>query len=170
MRLASKPMLSRESGLKSSNPRWALVALRRAFVWKGRARRAEAWWYMAAYVLCTVPPLILSSVTDIFDPVGSIVRLAAGLLFVLGMLPGVACAIRRLHDLDRSGWWYWLVFATLPSAPFVAEKVWDSYSAAMLVLVVLIVMFSGALVLCYWFLQRGTIGDNRFGPDPLMQA
>jgi uncharacterized membrane protein YhaH (DUF805 family) len=51
-------------------------------------------------------------------------------------LPGLAVTIRRLHDIDRSGGWFWiilvpfagsivlLVFALLPSTP--AKNRFDS--------------------------------------------
>jgi uncharacterized membrane protein YhaH (DUF805 family) len=47
--------------------------------------------------------------------------------------------VRRLHDLDRTGWWYLLI----------------------------LIPVLGALVLLFFFVQRGTVGGNRFGPDPL---
>ena len=51
-----------------------------------------------------------------------------------------ACAetVRRLHDTDRSGWWYLIVLTII-----------------------------GIIPLIIWFCTRGTIGENRFGPDPL---
>jgi uncharacterized membrane protein YhaH (DUF805 family) len=56
------------------------------------------------------------------------------------LLPTLAVTVRRLHDKDYSGWW------------------------VLLSLIPLI----GAIVLVVWFCQRGTVGPNRFGPDPLM--
>lgn len=53
------------------------------------------------------------------------------------LIPVVAVAVRRLHDLDKSGWW-------------------------LLIAVTII----GAFVLLYWFIQPGTRGPNRFGPQP----
>jgi uncharacterized membrane protein YhaH (DUF805 family) len=44
-----------------------------------------------------------------------------------------------LHDLDRSGWWFLLVFV-----PIV-----------------------GGIILLIWNCMRGTVGPNRFGPDKL---
>lgn len=54
------------------------------------------------------------------------------------LLPGLAVSVRRLHDSDRSGWW---LFA-------------------------LMIPFVGLVLLVVWFIQDGTAGDNRFGPDP----
>ena len=61
------------------------------------------------------------------------------ILFLGVFLPGLAVSIRRLHDGDRSGWWMLLIFIPL----------------------------IGAIVLLVWFCTRGTMGPNRYGPDPL---
>jgi uncharacterized membrane protein YhaH (DUF805 family) len=54
------------------------------------------------------------------------------------LLPSIAVAIRRLHDLDRTGWWLLLAFTGI-----------------------------GAIVLLVWDCMKGTTGSNRFGADPL---
>jgi uncharacterized membrane protein YhaH (DUF805 family) len=50
------------------------------------------------------------------------------------ILPTLAVSVRRLHDIDRTGWWV-LIGAT----------------------------FIGTLVLIYWACLPGTSGSNRFG-------
>jgi len=55
------------------------------------------------------------------------------------LLPGLGVLARRLHDTDHSGWWILLVLTAL----------------------------IGWIVLIVWCAKRGTIGSNRFGPDPL---
>jgi uncharacterized membrane protein YhaH (DUF805 family) len=47
--------------------------------------------------------------------------------------------VRRLHDIDRSGWWYLIGLVPLV----------------------------GVILLLVWFCSRGTNGPNRFGADPL---
>lgn len=54
-------------------------------------------------------------------------------------IPGITVSVRRLHDKDRSGWWLFIALVPL----------------------------IGVLVLLYWFATRGTLGENRFGPDPV---
>jgi uncharacterized membrane protein YhaH (DUF805 family) len=102
---------------------------------RGRASRSEFWWWFLFGVLVS----IVASLIDVaiaprsqFGPISSIIALA---LF----LPGLAMAVRRLHDTDRSGWFYLLIFIPLV----------------------------GAIILIVWFCTRGTVGQNRFGPDPL---
>jgi uncharacterized membrane protein YhaH (DUF805 family) len=50
-------------------------------------------------------------------------------------------AIRRLHDIDRTGWWVLLALTLI-----------------------------GAILLIVWACFKGTDGPNRFGPDPLAGA
>jgi uncharacterized membrane protein YhaH (DUF805 family) len=96
-----------------------------------RSGRSEYWFWV---LFCTVGAIV----TYVAD-------FAIGLpithtLFSLGtLLPGLAVAVRRLHDTDRSGWW--LLLFLLP--------------------------IIGAIVLIIWFSSRGTDGANRFGSDPL---
>ena len=101
----------------------------------GRAPRSEYWyWFLFAVLVniaATIVDAILFSRADV-GPIGLIVGLA---LF----LPGLAVGVRRLHDLDRSGWWILIVFI-----PIV-----------------------GVIILLVWACMRGTLGPNRFGPDPL---
>jgi uncharacterized membrane protein YhaH (DUF805 family) len=66
-------------------------------------------------------------------------RLTNSLFGLATILPGIAVAARRLHDVDRSGWWLLLNFIPL----------------------------IGWIVLLVWFCTRGTEGPNRFGPDPM---
>jgi len=103
----------------------------------GRASRSEYWyWTLFAIIVGVVAAIIdlLAFPTAGWDPVGTITSIG---LF----LPGLAVSIRRLHDIDRSGYW---------------------------VLIALTVI--GILLLIYWACVRGTEGDNDFGPDPLASA
>ena len=63
-------------------------------------------------------------------------------LFILLLdyfLPTLAVQVRRLHDLDRSGWW--ILISLIPLV--------------------------GAIILLVWACSKGTEGENRFGSDPL---
>jgi uncharacterized membrane protein YhaH (DUF805 family) len=99
-----------------------------------RAVRSE-YWYWTLFVILVG---IATGTIDLFvfpdSEVGPINTLSSLALF----LPGLAVSIRRLHDLDRTGWW---------------------------VLIALTVI--GIILLIVWACMRGTVGPNRFGPDPL---
>jgi uncharacterized membrane protein YhaH (DUF805 family) len=63
------------------------------------------------------------------------------ILFLLigSLIPTLAAQVRRLHDIDKEG-------------------------SSIYVLIIPVV---GLITLIVWFCRRGTVGDNRFGPDPL---
>ncbi|MFN2324059.1 MAG: DUF805 domain-containing protein, partial [Trueperaceae bacterium] len=63
---------------------------------RGRARRSEFWWFVLFTLVCTVA-------------LGAVADLLAGLFSLAVLLPAIGVAVRRLHDVDRSGWWYLLV-------------------------------------------------------------
>jgi uncharacterized membrane protein YhaH (DUF805 family) len=71
---------------------------------KGRASRAEYWWFALFVGLVYVVGLVLTSIDD---TVGGLVLLV-GILGVI--LPQLAAAVRRLHDTGRSGAWYLIAF------------------------------------------------------------
>lgn len=107
----------------------------------GRARRAEYWWWALFSVLASLALGILDGAIfgrsmmghmDGDGPLGAVFAL-------LTLLPSIAVGVRRLHDIDRSGWWLLIIFVPL----------------------------IGLIVLLVWACTKGTTGDNRFGPDPL---
>jgi uncharacterized membrane protein YhaH (DUF805 family) len=106
--------------------------LRNYVTFSGRAPRSEYWWFFLFGLLCSIAGEILDAATG----GAGLINLAVAFgLF----LPSLAMAVRRLHDVDRSGWWYLIILIPL----------------------------IGLIVLLVWFVTRGTTGDNRFGPDPL---
>jgi uncharacterized membrane protein YhaH (DUF805 family) len=86
-------------------------------------------------------PAMMDVQTDVADGVASVSAQGGPIsaLVTLGLLlPGLAMQIRRLHDVDRSGWWVLLAFVPL----------------------------IGIIVLIVWWATEGTRGPNRFGSDP----
>jgi len=152
--------------VKSSDPRWIMVALRNTARFRGRACRAEVWWYVLMPALMMLAILVLDKIIYPDKAVPAPLWNSGWTIFAAALIPGIGGAIRRLHDLGRSGWWYPVL--VLPVAGFVSasisneEIISDGEMAG-----VLLTMVTFPLLL-YWFMQRGTIGDNRFGPDPLM--
>jgi uncharacterized membrane protein YhaH (DUF805 family) len=103
-----------------------------------RAVRSE-YWYLALFMgLVYQAASLLDKV--VFPANSFIQQWGIGPFYVFTclvlFLPIVAVSVRRLHDLDRTGWW-----ALLP------------------------VTIIGGFVLLYWFCKPGTSGPNRFGPD-----
>jgi len=65
---------------------------------KGRARRAEFWYFYLLWVATFV-------VLGIIAGYVSFVSYIAGLFFIGTIIPVIALSVRRMHDTGHSGWW-----------------------------------------------------------------
>src|SRR5262245_60667493 len=73
----------------------------------GRAPRSEFWYWILFVV-------ILQIIAQIVDALIGIPALEA--IVSLGLLlPGISVSIRRLHDIDRTGWWILLSLTIIGS-------------------------------------------------------
>lgn len=92
----------------------------------GRASRSEFWYWILFVILAGVIASLLGDVANVVVAIGTIV-------------PNLAIAARRLHDIDKSGWWQ----------------------------LIGIIPLLGLIVLIVWYCRKGGEGDNRFGGNPL---
>ncbi len=107
--------------------------------YRTRSSRSEYWW---ATLFVGLASYLVGGVTE------ALVFNAMSIALLITMLPiqlfitiaSTCLVIRRLHDVDRSGWWYLIVFTIV-----------------------------GMIPLLIWYCTKGTEGDNRFGKDPLEQ-
>jgi len=118
---------------------WMLLPLRRYAEFTGRSRRQEYWMFFLFVLLVTIG---LSIIEGIFGLRIGEAGILSGLFSLAILIPAIAVGIRRLHDIDRSGWW--LLIGLIP--------------------------FVGAIVMIVFMATRGTTGDNRFGPDPIANS
>jgi signal peptidase I len=80
----------------------------------------------------------------------------------------ILISIRRLHDIDKSAWWlvpFWLA----PLIMGIASEYLDA-SRAVTVSLLLATLILQAWGLFEFGFRPGTLGPNRFGPDPLYRA
>ena len=109
------------------------VLTKKYVAFQGRANRKEFWTFTLANAL-TMWVLQLLTVT----PMSGLFFLLF-VIFALGtFLPSLAVSVRRLHDLDKTGWWFLIALVPLV----------------------------GSLVLLVFYCMEGTKGPNRFGADP----
>ncbi len=79
-------------------------ALTKYATFSGRACRSEFWWFGLFSVLVGMVATVLDMVLGTWSAereIGAIEFLARTAL----LLPSIAVAIRRLHDVGWSGWW-----------------------------------------------------------------
>ncbi|MFD7097640.1 DUF805 domain-containing protein [Streptomyces xanthophaeus] len=67
----------------------------------GRARRQELWMF----VLCNIAVALLVLLVDTLLGANLILYWIYALAVVV---PSIALAVRRLHDIGKSGWWYFI--------------------------------------------------------------
>ena len=110
---------------------WYLKVVRDNYAnFNGRASRQEYWMFILFNFIFT----IVVGFIDVFLSLGFL-----SLLYVLAILiPGLAVLVRRLHDVNKSGWWFFIIFIPIIGA------IW------MLIL------------LC----TDGNPGENSYGPSP----
>lgn len=86
----------------------------------GRAPRSEYWWWILFVILWAWIP---------------IVNIVLALVF---LLPSLAVQVRRLHDIGRSGWWWFIGMVPI----------------------------IGGIVLLVFYLTDSQTGENQYGPNP----
>jgi len=90
-------------------------ALKKYFVFQGRATRPQFWWFeLANLIVAVVFTIVIMIAGSVNASLGNLVNTLLHLvtLVVFG-LPGISLAVRRLHDIGKSGWWLLLIFIPL---------------------------------------------------------
>ena len=111
------------------------------FSFEGRANRAWYFWHILLDDLVMFTLAIVFIVLMVATGTPLFVLPLAGVM-IGGIWAGVAVTVKRLHDLDRPGWHWWLL------------------------LIPLVNIYMGLILL----FAKGTQGPNQFGRDPLMAA
>jgi len=111
---------------------WYLKVLKQYADFSGRARRKEYWMFVLfnvifAFVAIGIDYMISGRPGFVYA------------IYILAILiPSLAVAVRRLHDVGKSGWMYLIVFIPI----------------------------IGAFWLLYLFVLDSNQGDNQYGPNP----
>ena len=98
----------------------------------GRARRSEYWYFVLFNAIITYSLQGIGLLSDI--PALYIISIVVSIAL---LIPGLTAAVRRLHDINKSGWNYLWVFTGI-----------------------------GAFVVLYWLAQDSQHGPNNYGPNP----
>ncbi len=96
---------------------WKKVFLKNYANFEGRARRAEYWYAQLVSMLVFIPVYVLFIITLANESqVGMIISGAfLGLLVMVSIVPSIAVSVRRLHDTNKSGWFYLLAIVPFAS-------------------------------------------------------
>jgi len=112
------------------------TCFRKYAVFSGRSSRQE---YLAFYLFIFLVPLLLTMIKGLLGVLLSSDYSIFAIIFELAVfLPGLAVTIRRLHDVNRSGWWILINLTIIGIIPF-----------------------------AYWTcIKKSDEGENKFGSNP----
>ena len=102
-------------------------------IFSGRASRSEFWFFvlfglLGGIIAAIIDTMILGYSAEVNGPINLIFSVAL-------ILPSISVAARRLHDLDKSGWWQLLWFTII-----------------------------GGILIIIWHATEGENKKNKFGP------
>ncbi|MBC7866529.1 MAG: DUF805 domain-containing protein [Gloeobacteraceae cyanobacterium ES-bin-316] len=119
---------------------WKKVVLKNYANFTGRARRAEYWYFVLANVILVLPFYFVGMLGIGTDNSGlSILGISVYGVILLGtFVPTLAVSVRRLHDINRSGWFYFIGLIPL----------------------------IGSIIILVWFFTDGNRFTNNYGADP----
>lgn len=112
---------------------WYLKVLKQYVDFAGRARRKEYWMFVLFNMIVSIVAGAIDGALGTGQIISAIYSLAV-------LLPGLAVAIRRLHDIGKSGWN--CLWALLPIV--------------------------GTILIIVWMCKDSQPGDNKWGPNPKM--
>ena len=119
---------------------WYLKVLKQYADFSGRARRKEYWMFtlfnmIIIFVLMLIIAIGVATKSSALSVIGMILYCIYNLALIV---PILAVCVRRLHDVGKSGWFYFIGFI-----PFV-----------------------GIIILLVWFCTDSQAGENEWGANP----
>lgn len=146
--------------------------LRQYAVFSGRTGRGEYWrWVLfviVVYVIAEIVDGMVIAPARGFIPFESDAGKPLTIAAMLAVLiPHLAATARRLHDIDRSGWWVLalpvIVALLYFSLPQFVILVFNQQAIETGALVMACVGLAALLVLLFWLTKKGDRAPNRFG-------
>jgi len=119
---------------------WYVKVLKNFANFSGRARRKEYWMFaLISFVISLILGFIDGAIhtTLVIGP-GQPIGIIQSIYGLVVLIPGLAVGVRRLHDINKSGW----------------------------MLLVALIPLVGAIWLLVLLATNGTPGENNYGPDP----
>lgn len=119
---------------------WKKVVLKNYANFQGRARRSEYWYFVLFNFIIIIPFYVIGLIGAANDSTAlSVLGFGVYGIVALGSLvPSLAVVVRRLHDTNRSGWYYFICLIPLV----------------------------GGILLLVWMFTEGDRFQNNYGDDP----
>lgn len=137
-------------------------AIEKRFNWQDRACRSEFWWFYLATVVIGIIAAIFNAIPLIGQVIALVINIAIWWL-------STVAAIRRLHDIDKSG--FWILLPAGASIVGITMLVIGLFGGSDLLFALgIIVGLGGTGYMIFLLVQPGTPGPNKYGPNPLATA
>lgn len=119
---------------------WKKVVFNNYANFSGRARRAEYWYFVLSTIILFVPFFLIAIIggANESDGMAMLGFSLIGIYMLAMIIPWLAVVVRRLHDLNKSGWNYFVRFIPLV----------------------------GPIILLVWLCTDGDRFRNKYGEDP----
>lgn len=138
---------------------------------KGRARRAEYWYFMLFTLALYALVLYLFQLLWLTPKVTLILIL---LIFAATIMPTWAVTVRRFHDINRSGWYLtWIIFPciysilTLPFLLLWQASEFELFIARGCYFIAGGCCLIGFIIVFVFAITRSSEGENQYGPSPM---
>jgi len=115
---------------------WYLAVLKNYAKFAGRAGRTEFWVFILINLVIEIVLGLIDNKLGLVSSTGY--GVFSGIFSLAVFLPSIAVTVRRLHDTNRSGLWYLLIFVPI----------------------------IGTIALIIFLVQEGHPGMNQYGPSP----
>ena len=120
---------------------WYLLAWQRAADFSGRSRRTEYWMFqLFNFLVGVLLGLVALAIGMLVDDQTGYKTFAFSICAfgIVSFIPALSVLVRRLHDIGKSGWWYFIAF----------------------------IPFIGALILFVFTVLDSDPERNEYGPNP----
>ncbi len=117
---------------------YLLRTLKMIFTYSGRDTRKQFWMSYLFFIIIAVAYTFAGSlVANVNQQIAQIMFIPLIIFYVVSMIAFISASARRLHDIDKSGWWY----------------------------LISLIPFAGFALLFYWA-QDSQPGSNKYSPNP----
>lgn len=148
---------------------------------RGRATRAEYWWFqLFCYIVSIASDILLymsAAMLGVSDSITFDITFAViaciiiALLNIALLIPNIALTVRRLHDTGHSGYWLlWMILAPIVGCIVIIHSSPMLFSALAIIAIslgvgALIYSLAQAFILLIWMLTDSDRGANKYGPS-----
>ena len=116
---------------------WYLEALKKYADFNSRARRKEYWMFILFNMIIAIFVIVIDNVLGLSYKASGFGPLY-GIYMLVMLIPSISVAVRRLHDIGKSGWWMLISFIPI----------------------------IGGIWLFILTVTEGNSGVNEYGPNP----